>query len=110
MGGSNLRQAFPNYLICMHFIRISTVSEQYLLYLASQASVAVLSVLVGPPSSSLLCMLFSTLLDILGLDIHRLGLDILTIGHFGIRNQFRHVQNWQLIDIHSPISSYVIPM
>ena len=25
MGGSNLLQAFPNYLICMHFIRISTV-------------------------------------------------------------------------------------
>ena len=25
MGGSNLLQAFPNYLICLRFIRISTV-------------------------------------------------------------------------------------
>jgi len=25
MGGSNVPQAFPNYLICLHFIRISTV-------------------------------------------------------------------------------------
>ena len=24
MGGSNLQQAFPNYLICLRFIRIST--------------------------------------------------------------------------------------
>jgi len=24
MGGSNLRQAFPTYLICLRFIRIST--------------------------------------------------------------------------------------
>jgi len=26
MGGSNLPQAFPNYFICLCFIRISTVS------------------------------------------------------------------------------------
>ena len=26
MGGSNLPQAFPNYLVCLRFIRISTVS------------------------------------------------------------------------------------
>ena len=25
IGGSNIPQAFPNYLICLHFIRISTV-------------------------------------------------------------------------------------
>jgi len=27
MGGSNVAQAFPNYLICFRFIRISTVSK-----------------------------------------------------------------------------------
>ena len=27
MGGSNLPQAFPNYLICLRFIRISTVAQ-----------------------------------------------------------------------------------
>jgi len=26
MGGSNVLQAFPNYLICLRFIRISTVN------------------------------------------------------------------------------------
>ena len=29
MGGSNLPQAFPNYLICLRFIRISTVVHAY---------------------------------------------------------------------------------
>ena len=28
MGGSNLPQAFPNYLICLRFIRISTVRNK----------------------------------------------------------------------------------
>jgi len=29
MGGSNLSQAFPKYLICLHFIRISTVNDKF---------------------------------------------------------------------------------
>ena len=28
MGGSNVPQAFPNYLICLRFIRISTVTRR----------------------------------------------------------------------------------
>jgi len=32
MGGSNLPQAFPNYLICLRFIRISTVCPHYCVF------------------------------------------------------------------------------
>jgi len=33
MGGSNLPQAFPNYLIALHFIRINTVCMNCLQYI-----------------------------------------------------------------------------